>query len=333
MLVFASERSRCAFLGRSMCPTVLLASAVALAATADVRAQLTLTQAGIDRGFRLTTFASGFPSSSSIGPEGMGFAPDGSIWVATPTSGNVQRFQNVDDQNAATAPILASYGAGAINDLQFLGTTPYMSQFNAGRVVELNANGTLNRVVATGISGALGLAPNPFTGRVFVSSPTRIVDLDPATGSFTNFATGDNVDGLTLSPDGSTLYAAVRGTGPLANRLIGYNTGTRAITFDSGVISGGMDGTVLGYGQFAGYIYANMTNGTVIEINLSDPTQRVTIASGGSRGDFAYSHPSRNGDMFLTQTNSIMRLSGIPAPSTLALVGLGGALAARRRRA
>lgn len=331
------DRFFCANFASFSKPTFLVAAAMFACSATSARAQLTLTQAGRDRfgPNGLTTFATDFPfSGSNVGPEGMGFAPDGSVWVASTVTGNVHRFdRNANNQSALSAPVLGNYGA--VNDIQFLGNTPYMTQFTSARVVELSSSGAppINRVVATGIAGALGMAPNPFTGHIFVSSPTRIVDLNPATGVFTNFATGNDVDGITLSPDGSTLYAAVRGSGPLANRLIGYSTSSPGtITFNSGILTGGMDGTVLGYGRFAGFIYANMNNGTVIEINLNDPTQRVIVAEGGTRGDFAFSDPSRNGDMFITQRDRIMRLSGIPAPSSIALLGLGWLMAAHRRR-
>lgn len=297
-----------------------------------VLADLTLTSAGEARGFQLSLFASSFPSSGGIGPEHAAYAPDGTILVTNYFNGTVQRFQNTNNQSASTTPVLASYGTDQANGLAYLGTTAYMSQYASGRLVQLNSDGTINRIVASGLSGPLGVAANSVTGRLFVGLSNGIVNLDPVTGVFSSLVTGSSVDGITLSPDGSTLYAAVRG-GTNAQKLIGYNTSSGAVVYDSGVLSGGIDGTALGFGPFQGFIYANMNNGTVLELNLAAPgSPPITIANGGSRGDMAGFDPTGSGDMLITQTDRIYRLSGIPSPSASALLSLGGLLVSRRRR-
>ncbi len=312
-------------------PAFLVAAAISFSAT-SARAQLTLTPAGVSRGFGLQTFATGF-GTGSLGPEGVAYAPDGTVLVANSGhGGNLQRFQNINDQSAITTPILASYGGDNANGLGYLGTTAYMSQYQSGRVVQLNQDGTLNRVVTTGLSGPLGIAPNPLTGRLFVGLANGLINLDPISGSFTTLVSGVSADGVTLSPDGSTVYAAIRG-GTNAQSLIGYNTTSGAIVYNSGVLSGGIDGTALGFGPFQGFIYANMNSGTVLELNLALPgSAPITIANNGSRGDMVGFDPSGSGDMLITQSDRIIRLTGIPAPSTAALLGLGGLMSARRRR-
>lgn len=305
---------------------------LALAAVLPVEAQLTLTPAGNARGFALSTFASNFPSSSGIGPEGVAFAPDGTVLVTNYFNGNLQRFQNADNQNAAAVPVLASFGTDRANGLGYLGTTAYMSQYGSGQLVELNADGSVNRVVATGLANPLGVATSPSTGRIFVGLSTGIANVNPVTGVFSPLVSGSSVDGITLSPDGATLYAAVRG-GINAQQLVGYSTSTGAVVYSSGVLTGGIDGTALGFGMFDGYIYANMNNGTVLELNLATPGAPPTIiASGGSRGDMVGFDPSGSGDMLITQQTSVVRLRGIPGPSTVSLLGLAGVLAFRRRR-
>src|SRR5262249_30549668 len=54
--------------------------------------------------------------------------------------------------------------------------------------------------------------------------------------------------------------------------------------------------------------------------------------TGGSRGDFVAPDPSKSGDLLLTQSDSIMRLSGIPSPGGAAMGAVVGVVAARRRR-
>lgn len=301
------------------------------ALTSVAAADLTLTADGISRGFQLTTFSYNM-ASAGVGPEGVAYAPDGTVLVAEYPNGRLQRFLNIDNQDASTVPYLATYGTDQANGLAYLGSTAYMSQYANGRVLELNADGTMNRVVTTGLGAALGLAANPHTGRLFVGYGSGVVDLDPVTGSFTSLVSGSSVDGITLSPDGATLYAAVRG-GINSQHLIGYNTSTGAVVYDSGALAGGIDGTVLGFGPFEGYVYANMNNGTLIELNLNSPgSAPVIIASGGTRGDMAAFDPTRSGDMLITQLDRIIRLSGVPAPSSLVPLALGGFIASRRRR-
>jgi hypothetical protein len=288
---------------------------------------MTLTQAGIDRQFQLTTFASNFPVSGGIGPEGIGYAPDGTVMVTT-ISGNVQRFQNQDNQNAASVPVLTNHGFDGANDIRYLGNDLYMTRYAFGQVVQLNSNGTINRTVVGGLANPLGLAPNPFTGRLFVATNSGILDLNPVTGQFVTFATGSNIDGLTLSGDGSVLYAAYRGS---VQRLLGFSVGTGATVFDSGPLTGGVDGVAVGFGPFAGFLYANMNDGRIIELNLANPAAQIVIATGGTRGDFVASDPLFTGHMLLTQADSVLRLQGIPSPST-ALPLLGAGLLMRRRR-
>lgn len=326
MLTSPSERSS---LPRCTRPFAILAAAAGLTAPAPLFGQLMLTPDGLARGFQLRTFATDFSVSNGIGPEGIGFEPDGTVLVTTFGSGNLQRFQNTNNQSAATTPVLASYGTDGANDVRYLGNTAYMSQYAHGDVVQLNHDGSINHVVVSGLASPLGLAPDFATGRIFVGMANGIVNLDPVSGMFSTLVTGSEVDGLTLAPDGSVLYAAVRG-GTNSQHLIGYDTTSGSIVFDSGLLNGGVDGTALGFGPLLGNIYANMNNGTLIEINLHTMAQTL-IASGGSRGDFVAADPTGSGDVLITQGDRIMRLVGVPAPSSMLVIG-GGFLAWMRRR-
>ncbi len=69
-----------------------------------------------------------------------------------------------------------------------------------------------------------------------------------------------------------------------------------------------VDGTILGSGALAGYLFANTNDGRVVMISAADPSIQQVIASGGSRGDFAIVDPS-NDTILLTQTDRIERLS------------------------
>jgi hypothetical protein len=316
-------------------PAFLVAATMVACSATNATAQLHLTAEGMARfGMNgLTTFATGFPTSGfSTGPLGMDFPADGSVLV-TVSNGDLRRFPSrAGNQTFADSQQLANFGGANAVGMARIGTDLYMAQQTAGRVVQLNNNGTLNRVVASNLSLATDLVASPLNNHLYVSAygGSAVVEIDPSNGS-TSVLASITADGLSLSQDGSILYAAVYG-GPLVGHILGYNLSNRQQIFDSGLIPGGIDGTAAGYGPLSDFIYANTNSGTVVEVGLTSPFTQTLIASGGDRGDLVRADPLGNGDLFLTQQTSVMRLSGIPSPSATALLGLGGLIAARRRR-
>jgi len=310
-----------------------------LFAADEAFAGLTLTAAGTSQGFGLSTFASGFATSGSIGPLGIAFPSSGGVLVSDQL-GNVRRFAtDTDGQLASSAPIGQNYGGGNSEGLAQVGGNIYMAQGGNGRIVQINSDGSFNQVIVGGFGTGVGLVADPANGHLFVSTrgDNQIYDINPITKTSTLFLTGvPNPDGLGISADGTTLYVAATNTG----HILGYNIASKALTFDSGAINGGIDGTALGTGTLAGFIFANLNNGSVVEINLATDVQTI-IASGGSRGDFVMADPS-NGSLLLTQTDSIVRLiapsgggfGSVPEPSSLLLLmmGIGGLVIYRRSR-
>ena len=265
---------------------------------------LTLTAAGQAAGFSLSTFATGFPSSGGIGPLGVVFPTTGGVLVGD-YPGNLRLFPtDTDGQNAANIAPKNFGGSNAIGLGQLNGTI-YMTQKTAGDVVQLINNGASTQAVVSGIPGATAILADPFNNLLYVDksgAPIYVVDpVAKTTNVFENFA----ADGLSLSPDGKTLYAVID-AGAFGGHVLGFDTTTKAKVFDSGIIAGGPDGTALGKGTVAGNLFVNTNGGTLVEVNLATAVQTI-IASGGSRGDFVTVDPN-NGTLLVTQSDRIMRL-------------------------
>ena len=174
-------------------------------------------------------------------------------------------------------------------------------------------------MVGSGFVHDAGLAANPTNGHVFLSIrdagvPDRIVDFDPVSKTSVTFKNNVSADGISFSPDGKFLYAALLDT----SHILGYRVADGLQVFDSGAIAGA-DGCVAGSGKLAGFLFVNTNDGRVVQIDLMVSTQTV-LASGGSRGDLVAVDPF-DGSLLLTQTDKILRLSppagsgfAVPAP-------------------
>lgn len=197
-----------------------------------------------------------------------------------------------------------------------------MAQQGNSTIVQINNNGTFNQTIVTGLPSVDGMVADPFNGHIFASAPGNsiIYDVNPLAKTAVPFVSV-NSDGLSISSDGTILYAATNG------HILGFNISTKAQVYDSGFISGGVDGTAVGTGFFAGLLFVNTNGGTVVEVTLGSNPVQTLIATGGSRGDFVSVDPSTN-TLLLTQTDSIVRLNGasfnaVPEPASLAIAGSG----------
>jgi hypothetical protein len=323
------------------------AAAVVLAGPAH--AQLALTPQGIADGFTLTTFISGY-TPAQYGPLAQGILPDGNVvtgsaFVGTPGVGTTYIFKDTDNQTLSSALGATTYTYTTSNPQYAIATAGgqvYGAQAFGGIYEHFDNSGARTPIAGlpTSLRSYLGMWGDPVNGHIISSSNEGLIDINPLTGTVRVIVAAPNCcDGVTISPDGKTVYAETGGT------IVSYNyaTGTFLQTY---AVGHAPDGTgVISGGKLNGDVVINNNDGTV---SLLDPTTGVVtqIATGGTRGDFV-SPDTSNGTLFLSQNERIDRLScgkgcsiggggggtGVPEPATLALFGLGlAALGLRRRR-
>jgi hypothetical protein len=317
-------------------PQWLMAAAAVATVTVTTggaaHAALTLTAAGIADGFSLSLFAdTPGPSGGCCGPLGIATNNLGQVVLQYYPVGRNYVFNDVDGQHLpgtalSSAPFVSSsYGVAITND----GGTLYAGNNDqSGQVFQLNPDGSSAGAVPNTVGKAgHGIATNSVTGHLEAASASGIFDINPANGA-SFLIKNVNADGVSVSADGKTVYAAVGGD------VFGFDISSGNQVYDSGNI-GSPDGTgvIQGSSPFTGDIIANDNDGTV---KLLDPISGtvVTIASGGTRGDYV-GLDLTNGSLFLTQSDSVFRLicsascsfapppPGVPEPATLTLIGTG----------
>lgn len=331
---------------------VVVSAGVAPGAT-TVTAQMTLTPEGVQRGFTLSTFASGFPSASNIGPISVAYRSDGRVLVTDFADSNIYLLPGHQDGQAGPYPVATAHGPGThrasgLVQVQDAGQWRYyMTRFNSNQVVEIDEDGALLQVIVT-LPKALGIAAYPpdgtvaqLAGHLFVTDNNRVWDVDPIAKTSTQFAQlGSLADGLGFSEDGSLVFVALDG----ADVIVALDVATQALVWTSPNTGDGPDGVAVGLGVLSGYLYCNYNDGSVWEFGIPGGPHagsQFQIATDGSRGDFIAIDPNTVGQdalpsLLLTQSDRILRLTpsaggwvGPPSSTTVpvgAWVNLGYAL-------
>ncbi len=209
-----------------------------VAAGGAARADLALTAAGVDAGFSLATSSSGYKDSNGngtgVGPLGVGFTSGGGMVVSYYNDNALVFYGSSSNNQTVSANGTIVTGFPTVTGIATNSGSIYVADQGAGSILRLNANGTYNSTLTTGLGSATGVAFNPSTGQIYVSNLAgTIFTVNPTTGAKTPFITGIDPhyapDGLSVSPDGSTLFAEV------AQHILGYSTTTGKQVFEFGI--------------------------------------------------------------------------------------------------
>jgi len=315
------------------------AAGILLGVSVDAGAVLTLNATGIADGFSLSTFYT--DPGAYYGLIGAVSAPGSFAIGSGYARGQLYQFNDTDGQSFGTALTTASAG-GTPTAIASVGSKIYVGLLG-GHYYQVDPTTlALSAITGNGINAYYGLWGNGVTGHLLAGTSQGLLDINPLDGSF--FVVGQpggNIDGVTVSPNGSIAYVETN-----SNALYGYSILTpnpSTPVFSRTALPGGPDGTgVISGGIFDGDIVVNNNDGTVGLIDHLTGVETI-IASGGSRGDLVAPDTS-NGTLFLAAADATYRLScgpdcsigsvpSVPEPTTLAMLGFGLAgLWARRRR-
>ena len=321
---------------RVQVPALFFTACSLLITAIPAHATLTLTTAGVNDGFSLSTFVSGYPAAE-YGPLSVGTLPDGNLITGSYANAALYIFADSDGQTLSSALSKVPYTYQTGNPQYIFATVNgqvYGAQVTGGIFGQFSNTGSFTPIpnlAAAGVTAYYGIWVDPANNDLIASSSKGLIEINPVSGTYRVINAGVFPDGVTVSPDGTIVYAEVGGA------IAAYNTTTGALikTYATGHSPDGT-GVITG-GNFSGDLIVNDNDGTVL---LLDPvTSAITIiANSGTRGDFV-SADTNNGTLFLSQNEEIARLScgpncsigsgpSVPEPGTFILIATGfGALA------
>ncbi len=283
-------------------------------------------QAG-SAGFVAQPFATEFPNENTEGPIGVTFDPAGNLYVGDVANSQLYKFGSPG--GAAPSHQLSTKAIAGLGGLTF-SKSGRLYAAAGEQVVELDSTtGVVRRVVASGFF-AEGMATDPLSGDLFVSSsgrgqPTMRISGFEGPGPVKVTAYGPNFDGLAFAPDG-TLYGA-GGTAATESQIYKVAGTDKPQPAAATVIANvpHADGIALFEpppGQSVTKLAVNRTDGIITEVNTStEPATLTNIITGGTRGDFVATGP--DGCLYATQSTNVVRVTEangscpfIPPPST-----------------
>ena len=334
------------------CGLLPAVATVVLLVVPAARANLILNATGIADGFSVTTFASGLPSTGGAfaqGPFGTTVVSNGSggynVLVGDYANATLYVFNDIDGQTPGTALLTRSFqsvanGYATLNGVAYGGNGTSYGSFSS--------TGVFTPLSIPGLPQPLwGMAADSATGELIASTfGGGLIAINPTANTFRTInASLTNVDGVSVSPDGQTVYIEISGS------VRAYNVHTGAL-IQTLAAPGGLyapDGTgVISSSNFLnGQVIVNDNFGNVY---LADPVAHTITLIGSNaneRGDFT-SPDFSNGTLLMVFSDQIERLScgsgcaigstppgsAVPEPSSILLIGSGltGLIGARLRR-
>ena len=262
--------------------------------------------------YTVTDFATGF-STSNIGPIGLAFDASNHLYVMEYPEGILYKFGTSGGAASATTRLNTVGIPGRPSGIAFSkdGRLYAARQF-ANDVIEISpTTGEKLRVVASNLGGATGIATDPVSGDLFVTSPFisviwRISAFSGANAVVTIYSEILDPDGITFGPDG-TIYVASDGH---AKKITGTNT-TAPHTITTIATVPTIDGIALAAGSNASSptaIFGNRNDGKITKVDLTkNPVELTDIVTGGTRGDFSAVGP--DGCLYATQSQTVARVT------------------------
>lgn len=252
-------------------------------------AQLTITPANVSRGFQITTFATGIPSSFSQGVNGIAFRTNHSVLFTNPNDFSLYSLpSHSDGQVVSPANLVQYYGPAqepyGLWQCQTSGVWHYYEELG-GQVFEIDpvTGNTIQTVFPFGVTAMVpypaGLS-GPLAGHMFVAGGDTLYGFNPSTLTRTAFVTDSLafVFGMAFCPTGDTLYTS----GGPAIRALAVPSG--ALLWDLPTVGRSYQGIAVGVGNLAGYIYVQDDLGEITEFGTPwgpHPGVDNVLAAGG----------------------------------------------------
>ena len=282
-------------------------------------------------GFAVSDWATGMVNTgpNGVGPVGIAADPNSTsdIYVTNYASGTLYKYSAATggvEGPAHQVSVSGAYGGNNAAGIAFDKDGKLYVAFQAWWAVgEIDkTDGHIIRYLS-GPYGyffcATGIATDPLSGDLFVSSPCGwpIVRV-PTSGTGGAFYGSGGIDGVTFGPDG-TLWGA---GGGLVWKIDGTNKPVPGTATAVAYVAGG-DGISVAAASdnpsLPPFVFVNGNYGNIVKVDLSGPSPVYSdVTTGGSRGDF--STVGYDGCLYATQTDRVIKVTNADGSCSLAPV-------------